>query len=209
MIVALAVLGLGLAVTRKAQRPIGARPSAELVKRLAATREAVIGRRLHLVRPPLEAPRHAEPNGHRDVKPDTTPARDAVGRLELPVTATVETGAKEQIDNLPNGLTLLGYGLGVWWCVGGPAWSALASIALDEVDGRVARATDQTTSFGADLDFTSDVVLSGMALQRVGAPAWTIPVSTLGSLAFRRRFGRPPVGSLRAAIMLYGVVAKK
>jgi hypothetical protein len=65
-------------------------------------------------------------------------------------------------------VTLGGYGLGVWWSVGGPAWAGVASIVADEVDGRLARATGTTTSHGSALDWGADVALTPLALLRLG-----------------------------------------
>ena len=110
----------------------------------------------------------------------------------------------------PSLLTISGYGLGVWWAAGdGPSWSALASIALDEADGSLARATHQTSDFGARLDWTADVVLTALVLRRIGAPLWVIPTTTVAQVAYRNQGLRPPFLSLRAVLMLGALAAKK
>jgi phosphatidylglycerophosphate synthase len=106
--------------------------------------------------------------------------------------------------NLPNGITLAGFALGVWWCTGGPAWAALASIIMDELDGHIARARGEATQYGSLLDWGSDLTLTGMSLVKLGAP-WAIPFVTASQVALRNGGYRPPVGSARAALMLAGV----
>ena len=106
--------------------------------------------------------------------------------------------------NLPNALTLGGFALGCWWVCGGPVWAALASIALDEVDGHVARAQGKTTDYGGLLDWGTDITLTGMTLVKLGAP-WAIPFVTASQVALRNGGYSPPVGSARAALMLAGV----
>lgn len=115
-------------------------------------------------------------------------------------------GAEEDPVNVPNAVTLAGYGLGLWWIGGGPAWAALASIVLDEVDGVVARERGETTQFGSTFDWASDVILTALTLRKLKAPGWTIPAATVGQVALREKGFRPPLGSLRAGLMLYGVV---
>lgn len=107
--------------------------------------------------------------------------------------------------NLPNALTLASLALGVWWINDGPDWAAIASIVLDELDGRVARATGQTSNFGSTYDWGADVVLTALSLYKVGAPWPVIPVVTTGQVVLREEGIRPTIGSARAAVMLYGV----
>ena len=112
--------------------------------------------------------------------------------------------------NLPNAITLASLALGVWWAVaGGPSWAAVASVVLDEVDGRAARALGQTTEFGSVFDWGSDVALTALALQRVGAPWQAIPVVTTGQVYLRSVGYRPPILSARALVMLYGVAREE
>lgn len=113
--------------------------------------------------------------------------------------------------NLPNALTLGSLVLGAWWATQpeAPDWAALASIILDEADGRVARATGQTSEFGSVFDWGSDIVLTALSLQKVGAPWYAIPAVATGQVLLRSEGYRPPVGSARAAVMLYGVGQKR
>ena len=113
------------------------------------------------------------------------------------------------IANLPNAITLASFGLGLWWVAGGPWWSAIASILGDEVDGRVARKMGTTSDFGADFDWGTDLVLTPLALRKLKAPWWAIGGTTVGQIWFRGALGRPSIGSVRAAVMLYGVIVEE
>jgi len=117
--------------------------------------------------------------------------------------------AKGPALNLPNALTLGGLALGVWWIYDGPDWAAVASVALDEIDGRVARATGEETEFGSELDWGADLALTGLALDKVGAPWPVIPVVTTGQVVLRNARTRPPFLSARALVMLYGVAVNQ
>ena len=108
--------------------------------------------------------------------------------------------------NLPNAVTLGGYALGLWWVAGGPAWAAIVSIVADEVDGAIARKTGESTEFGSKFDWASDVILTALTLRKLDAPFWTIPAATIGQVALRDKNISPPLGSLRAGLMLYGVI---
>ena len=106
-------------------------------------------------------------------------------------------------------MTLASLALGAWWVSGGPPAAALASVALDELDGRVARYTGESTDFGSLFDWGTDLVLTAMALQRVGAPWQAIPVVTTAQVALRSAGARPPLLSARGVVMLYGVAYGK
>lgn len=114
---------------------------------------------------------------------------------------------KVDVPLLPNAITLAGYGLGLWWTAGGPPWAAVTSVLLDEVDGVVARERGETSDFGSTFDWAADIILTALSLRRVKAPGWMIPLATVGQVYLREKEVRPPLGSLRAGIMLYGVVS--
>ncbi len=106
-------------------------------------------------------------------------------------------------------VTLASYGLGLWWCLGGPAWAAIASIVGDELDGRIARATGTTSERGSALDWGADVALTPLALARLGrdtgheiAALALAPAILFVQAEMRSRGARPIIGSARAAIML-------
>lgn len=116
---------------------------------------------------------------------------------------------------IPTALTLGSYALGLWWCVGGPTWAGLVSIALDEVDGRVARAIGATSETGSALDWGTDVILTPLALRRLGG-SFNVPNGALvaappilyAQAKMRADGKRPAVGSARAAIMVAAMVTE-
>jgi phosphatidylglycerophosphate synthase len=108
--------------------------------------------------------------------------------------------------NVPNTITLVGVGLGLWWVAGGPAWAGLVSIVADELDGRIARRLGQTSDCGSQLDWTSDVVLTSMTLGKLRAPVWATLATLVGQVALRERGFRPSFGSARAALMFYAIL---
>ena len=117
--------------------------------------------------------------------------------------------APRRNPNVADLLTLTGYALGLWWCVGGPTWAGLASIALDEIDGYVARRLGIATPIGSILDSTADVALVPMSLLRLGratghegaALAAAVPILYVQAET-RDAEQRPPLLSFRAVIML-------
>jgi hypothetical protein len=104
-----------------------------------------------------------------------------------------------------NGVTLLGYALGLWWVVGGPTWAAVASMLADELDGRLARSMGQASCVGGNLDWAVDLTLTGLVAARLGI-LWTMPAVTAGQAYLRSREWRPAIGSARAAMMVAALV---
>jgi hypothetical protein len=105
---------------------------------------------------------------------------------------------------LPNALTLAGYGLALWRLRGGPGWAALASVAADEAERPLARATRQPSLAGGALDYSTDVALSAMYARRLGAPDLAVAALTVGQSIARARGWTPPV-SARTALVLADV----
>ena len=113
-------------------------------------------------------------------------------------------------------ITLLSFGLGAWWAVGGPTWAAIASIIGDELDGRLARATGSVSERGSALDWGSDVTLTTMTLMKLGyitqhqglAIAAAVPV-LYTQATLRAKGWRPPVLSARAILMLGTILVEK
>ncbi len=108
-------------------------------------------------------------------------------------------------------VTLAGYGLGLWWSEGGPAWAGLASIMADELDGQLARAQGGSP-LGSALDWGADIALTPLALARLGQsvdlpPVWfTAPAALAAQASLRAEGARPELGSVRAAVMLAAIV---
>jgi len=114
-------------------------------------------------------------------------------------------GKKPSKVNVPNAVTLTGFGLGAWWVAGGPAWAAVASIIADEADGAIAREQGKTSEFGGNLDWTSDIVLTALTMYKLGVAWPAIPVVTTVQVALREEGFKPPVLSFRAVLMLFAI----
>ena len=108
--------------------------------------------------------------------------------------------------NLPNGMTLVGYGCAVYWLMGGSPWFAVASVLLDELDGLVARQTGQQTQYGGLLDWGVDLTLTGLVGRRLGILP-VVPVITATQVYLREKGVHPKFGSARA--LLTGVTILK
>ena len=147
-----------------------------------------------------------------------------VAPLRAPIVST-KTGQLEPAEQTstldkvwrqtPNAITLAGYALGLWWCVGGPTWAAIVSILADEADGRLARAMNASSEVGSKLDWSADVALVPMSLLRLGRATGTgaIPVLAAPPILWNQATSRadswrPPVGSWRAAIMIAAILAE-
>ena len=119
---------------------------------------------------------------------------------------------------IADAVTVLGYGLGLWWCAGGPGWAALASMGCDELDGVIARRMGQQSASGAALDWGADIALTPLALLRLSKDLNRPELATIGApvaLALQAKLKaanfRPPVLSTRALVMLaaLGIEASK
>ena len=110
-------------------------------------------------------------------------------------------------------VTLTGYACGLWFCGGGPAWAALASVVADEVDGRLARRDGTASARGSAMDWGADVALTPAALGRLGVELGVellpvAPVVLAAQASLRARGRRPRVGSARAVVMLAAVCVR-
>lgn len=117
------------------------------------------------------------------------------------------------IPTMPDTVTMVGYGLGLWWGLGGPHWAGVASVIADEVDGRLARATNTATAYGSSLDWGGDVALTPLALTRLASELGVskslgiiaaVPV-LYGQSRLRGDGWRPTIGSARAAVTLAAI----
>ena len=127
--------------------------------------------------------------------------RAASGLYQLPIPSAADV------------VTMTGYGLGLWWGLGGPHWAGIASVVADEVDGRLARATNTATAYGSSLDWGGDVALTPLALTRLASELGVskgigivASVPVLYAQARLRSDGwRPSVGSARAVVTLAAI----
>ena len=128
-------------------------------------------------------------------EPQTQPQ---VLRAPKAPTAPIANTTKSRM-NLPNAMTLAGYGCSVYWLMGGSSWFAVASVLLDELDGLVARSTGQTTSYGSLFDVGTDIVLAALTGNRLGIlPA--MPFITAGQIYMYENKKKPPFGGMRAGL---------
>jgi phosphatidylglycerophosphate synthase len=111
--------------------------------------------------------------------------------------------------SLSDVVTITGYGLGLWWCSGGPGWAALASLGCDELDEAIARRMGTTSDSGAAMDWGADIALTPLAMLRLSRDLGKPEVAAVGApvaLAVQAKLkssgARPPVLSARAVIML-------
>lgn len=107
--------------------------------------------------------------------------------------------------NLPNAITLSGYAATIGWLLGGSPLLAIYGIAADEADGRVARATGQTSDYGGLLDWAVDITLTGLVLARLGW-TWLLVVVTPMQAYLRQRGFRPVIGSSRAVFTIVALL---
>lgn len=106
--------------------------------------------------------------------------------------------------NIPNTVTVLGLGAGALWLAGFCWGWGIASIIADEIDGPIARATGQTSEYGANLDFYGDMAMLGAVVMKLNAP-WLIPV--LVPYLAAQKTDEPYDGQLsaRAVLMLAAI----
>lgn len=117
----------------------------------------------------------------------------------VPQAVPTATAVVQSRMNLPNAMTLIGYGCSIYWLMGGSSWFAIASIMLDELDGLIARHAQQTTTYGSLLDWGTDIVLTGLVGNRLGIlPA--IPFITAAQVYLREHNTKPAFGSARAGL---------
>lgn len=113
------------------------------------------------------------------------------------------------VPSLADLVTASGYGLGLWWALGGPDWAAVLSILADELDGRIARAVGCESERGSALDWGADVALTPLVLLRLGraleheeAALVAAPAVLFLQAHLRGAGWRPPLGSVRAVATL-------
>ena len=132
-----------------------------------------------------------------------------LGRSAVAAKADVVGVAMGRGIFLSDVVTITGYGLGLWWCSGGPGWAALASMGCDELDGALARRMGTTSESGTAMDWGADIALTPLAMLRLSRDLGKPEVAAVGApvaLAVQAKLKgagvRPPVLSARAVIML-------
>lgn len=119
-----------------------------------------------------------------------------------------DAASKPSVFNCPNFISLVGLATSIGWLVTGNKAMGVASILADELDGPVARATCQTSSYGSQLDYAIDVAMTGAVFYKIKHP-WLL-LGIVPTQAFLRDQGyAPSFGSFRALGMAYGIVKGK
>ncbi len=127
--------------------------------------------------------------------------RRTVAQAPPQVAAQKQDYVLGDVLNIPNLITVLGYGAGAAWALGGPWWLAAFSIIADEADHHVAKLLGDDAHIQAKLDGAVDVAMVGLALQRMRAPVFAFPVATAGQVAMIQNNWKLPVGSPRSLLM--------
>lgn len=145
-----------------------------------------------------------------EVEPEVRVGRAVTGKQDIALNGDAKSPNlfSEPSDasvNLPNAITISGYAATIAWLGGAHPAFAIYGIVADEADGRVARATGETSDYGGLLDWAVDITLTGLVLARLGW-TWALLGITPMQAYLRQRGYRPTVGSTRAVLTLYAII---
>jgi hypothetical protein len=105
-------------------------------------------------------------------------------------------------NQIPNAVSIAGFASGIAFMEGAPAWTAIASMLADEVDGKIARSLNAESDFGKELDFGIDLSLMIMAMGNLFGShipsLLVVPVQTY----LKSNGYRPDFGSVRTYLMI-------
>lgn len=104
--------------------------------------------------------------------------------------------------NIPNGVTLTSFLLGLSWIYGGPAWLGILGLAADQLYARI---SDESDVFGHNLDWTADASLAMLELAQNG---WFFAMPPVIALQLMMRNGaiQMQTATPRAALTIYSIV---
>ena len=108
---------------------------------------------------------------------------------------------------VPHVITCLGHGLTLAWLLGAPLWIGVVGLLCDLADGFSARRLRVTSAYGALYDWTVDVTVCALVMQRLGAlPLLVVlvPLQVYAHLADRHVSGRAFASIVLAVITLVG-----
>jgi phosphatidylglycerophosphate synthase len=111
------------------------------------------------------------------------------------------------IRMVPHAITCLGHGLTLTWLLGAPLWIGVVGLLCDAADGISARRLRVTSAYGALYDWTVDVTVCALVVQRLGAlPLLVVlvPLQVYAHLADRHVSGRAFASIILALITLLG-----
>ena len=108
---------------------------------------------------------------------------------------------------VPHAITCLGHGLTLAWLLGAPLWIGVVGLLCDAADGISARRLRVTSAYGALYDWTVDVTVCALVVQRLGALLLLVvlvPVQVHAHLAGRHVSGRAFASVVLAVLTLLG-----
>jgi phosphatidylglycerophosphate synthase len=109
--------------------------------------------------------------------------------------------------SVPLVISLLGHWLLLAWLLGAPLWIGVVGLLCDAEDGFCARRLRVVSAYGALYDWTVDVTVSALVLQRLGALPLLlvlVPLQVHAHLAGRHVSGRAFPSILLAVVTLLG-----
>jgi phosphatidylglycerophosphate synthase len=107
---------------------------------------------------------------------------------------------------VPNGITLVGHALTIAWLLGAPVWIGAIGLLCDAADGFCARRMKVASRFGATYDWTVDVTVCAVVLQRLGLlplALLVVPLQVRAHLAGRHVSGRATASIVLVALALF------
>jgi phosphatidylglycerophosphate synthase len=107
---------------------------------------------------------------------------------------------------VPNGITLVGHALTIAWLLGAPVWIGAIGLLCDAADGFCARRMKVASPFGATYDWTVDVTVCAVVLQRLGLlplALLVVPLQVRAHLAGRHVSGRATASIVLVAMALF------
>ena len=109
---------------------------------------------------------------------------------------------------VPHAITFLGHGLTLAWLLGAPLWIGAVGLLCDAADGFSARRLRVASPYGALYDWTVDVTVCALVVQRLGAlPLLLVllPLQVYAHLAGWHVSGRAFASIVLAVLTLLGV----
>lgn len=101
---------------------------------------------------------------------------------------------------VPHAITFLGHGLTLAWLLGAPLWIGAVGLLCDAADGVSARRLRVASAYGALYDWTVDVTVCALVMQRLGALPLLLVLVPLQ--VYAHRAGRHVSGRAFASIVL-------
>ena len=126
------------------------------------------------------------------------------------MTSGTDRGERRVARVVPHAITCLGHGLTLAWLLGAPLWIGVVGLLCDAADGLSARRLRVTSAYGALYDWTVDVTVCALVVQRLGAlPLLVVlvPLQVYAHLAGRHVSGRAFASIVLAVSTLLGATS--